>query len=165
MIVVLMGVSGSGKTTIGKKLAAKLGWTFADADDFQPIANVDKMRAGSPLTDEDRCPWLQALRKYIDDVVERGDNLVLACSALRHNYREYLAADNPAVVRYVYLEGSEELIRERLANRKGHFMPSTLLPTQFEALEPPDDALRIDIRPAPEVIVDRIIHSLRLAIA
>src|SRR4051794_26344857 len=111
MIVVLMGVSGSGKTTVGKVLAEKRGWRFVDADDFHPAANVEKMSRGEPLTDEDRRPWLAALRRRIDEAAERGEDVVLACSALKHDYREYLRSDHPGGVRYVYLEGSEELIR------------------------------------------------------
>ena len=162
MIVVLMGVSGSGKTTVGKVLAAKLGWAFVDADDFHPAANVAKMRRGEPLTDEDRRPWLAALRQRIDRACEGGEDLVLACSALKHSYRDYLRADAPACVRYVYLEGSEELIRQRLAGRKGHFMPPGLLHSQFEALEPPRDAVRIDVHPAPGAIAERIREALGL---
>lgn len=162
MIVVLMGVSGSGKTTVGKVLAAKLGWQFADGDDFHPAANIEKMQRGSPLTDEDRRPWLTSLREYIDDAVDRGENLVLACSALNHNYREYLTADNSDFVRYVYMQGSEELIAKRLAERDGHFMPSSLLRSQFDALEPPQDALRVDIAPAPPIIAETIMHNLKL---
>ena len=157
-----MGVSGSGKTTVGNILAAKLGWQFADGDDFHPADNIEKMRRGSPLTDEDRCPWLRSLREYIAGTCERGEDLVLACSALSHDYREYLSADNSGCVRFVYLKGSEELIRQRLANRTGHFMPPSLLRSQFQALEPPDDAVRIDITPSPEIIVERIMDALKL---
>lgn len=160
MIIVLMGVSGSGKTTVGQILAGKLGWTFIDADDYHPAANVEKMRRGEPLTDEDRRPWLAALRERIDRACERGEDLVVACSALKHAYRDYLREDEPGCVRFVYLEGSEELIRARLANRRGHFMPPSLLHSQFEALEPPADALRIDVTPAPEVIAEQIRQGL-----
>lgn len=162
MIVVLMGVSGSGKTTVGKLLAVKVGWQFADADDFHPATNVEKMRQGSPLTDEDRSPWLRTLREYIDTVAERGENLVLACSALNHDYREYLTADNSKHVRYVYLQGSEELIAKRLAKRRGHFMPPSLLRSQFEALEPPQDTIRVDITASPAIIAETIMHALKL---
>ena len=162
MIVVLMGVSGSGKTTVGKVLAEKLDWPFADADDFHPAANIEKMQRGSPLTTKDRCPWLRSLREYIDAVAERGEDLVLACSALSHDYREYLTADNSKHVRYVYLKGSKELIAKRLEERRGHFMPSSLLHSQFEVLEPPQDALRMDIAPDPATIAERIIHALKL---
>jgi gluconokinase len=163
MIVVLMGVSGSGKTTVGKLLAEKLAWPFADADEFHPASNIEKMRRGSPLTDNDRFPWLRSLREYIDEVADRDGNLVLACSALSHDYRQYLTADNSRHVRYVYLEGSEELIASRLAKREGHFMPPSLLRTQFEALEPPHDAVRIDIAPPPDVIVVSIMRELQLS--
>jgi gluconokinase len=164
VIVVLMGVSGSGKTTVGRELAASLGWTFLDADDFHPAANVAKMSRGEPLTDEDRRPWLDSLRERIDLAHGRGEDAVLACSALKHAYRDYLRADEPAQVRYVYLEGSEELIRERLAKRRGHFMPPGLLHSQFEALEPPADAVRIDVTPAPDVIAGKIRAALGLRV-
>lgn len=160
MVVVLMGVSGSGKTTVGEVLAARLGWPFVDADDFHPPANVEKMRAGVPLTDADRGPWLAALRRRLDDACDRGESLVLACSALKHAYQHYLERHHPADVRYVYLHGSEELIRERLAARTGHFMNPALLHSQFETLEPPDDAVRVDISGTPESIADEIRRRL-----
>ena len=133
MILVLMGVSGSGKSTVGKLLAEQLGWSFIEADDFHPAANVKKMHGGEPLTDADRRPWLDVLRQKVDDVCARGENAILACSALKHAYQEYLARDEPDCVRYVYLHGSEELIRQRLAVRTGHFMNPGLLHSQFEA--------------------------------
>src|SRR5262245_41962769 len=114
MIVVLMGVSGSGKTAVGQVLARKLGWRFIEGDDFHPPANIEKMRSGQPLSDADRRPWLKALREHIDAACERGENLVVACSALKHDYREYLKEDEPGCVRFVYLEGDEALIAERL---------------------------------------------------
>ncbi|MCI0701714.1 MAG: gluconokinase [Planctomycetia bacterium] len=162
MVIVMMGVSGSGKTTIGKLLAEQLGWTFVEADDFHPTANVEKMRSGTPLTDGDRRPWLAALRKRIDEACNRGENVVLACSALKHSYQDYLERDDPACVHYVYLHGSEELIRKRLAERKGHFMNPSLLHSQFETLEPPADAIRVDVAPEPEVIVAEIRKKLGL---
>lgn len=162
MIVVLMGVSGSGKSTIGKILAEQLGWTFVEADDYHPPANVEKMRRGQPLTDEDRRPWLRELRDRIDAACARGENVVLACSALKHAYQDYLERNEPECVQYVYLHGSEELIRQRLAARKGHFMNPTLLHSQFEALEPPADAIRVDIAPAPEVIAAEVKKKLGL---
>src|SRR5262245_31320474 len=106
MILVLMGVSGSGKTTVGQVLAGQLGWTFYDADDYHPAANIEKLRRGIPLTDEDRAPWLQALARLIDDARDRGENIVLACSALKHTYQEYLRHHLDSV-RYVFLQGSE----------------------------------------------------------
>lgn len=161
MIVVLMGVSGSGKTTVGEILAGRLGWRFVDADDYHPPENVAKMRAGQPLTDDDRRPWLAALARLIDDVRDCGENLVLACSALKHEYRDYLR-DGAKDVVYIYLEGPEELIRERLAHRTGHFMDPHLLHSQFEALEPPQHAIRVNIRPTPEQIAAEIERKLGL---
>ena len=152
MVVVLMGVSGSGKTTVGKILARELGWTFVEADDFHPRANVEKMRRGVPLDDDDRRPWLRALRGRVEQLCRDGEDAVLACSALKHAYQDYLEGHDPACVHYVYLRGSEELIRQRLAGRKGHFMPPGLLSSQFEALEPPAGAVEVDIAPPPEVI-------------
>lgn len=160
MIVVLMGVSGSGKTTIGKELAAALGWTFVDADDFHPAANIAKMHRGEPLTDDDRRPWLAALRQRIDAAAERGENIVLACSALKHAYQEYLQHENLEQIHYVYLSGSEELIRQRLAGRKGHFMNPHLLHSQFETLEAPEHAVVVDIAPPPQEIVAAIRQKL-----
>jgi gluconokinase len=156
MILVLMGVSGSGKSTVGRILAERLGWTFVEADDFHPPANVEKMRDGTPLDDADRRPWLDALRKRVDEACATGENVVLACSALKHDYREYLERDDPPCVEYVYLEGSPDLIQQRLAARKGHFMNPKLLGSQFEALEPPASAVRVDITPRPEEIADEI---------
>jgi gluconokinase len=162
MIVVLMGVSGSGKTTIGKILADRLGWTFVEGDDFHPAANVAKMHAGIPLTDADRAPWLAALRERIDAATARGENIVLACSALKHAYQDYLEQHEPDNVRYVYLHGSEELIQQRLAARKGHFMNPNLLHSQFEVLEAPTHAIRVEVSGAPEAVADEIRQKLRL---
>jgi gluconokinase len=162
MILVLMGVSGSGKSTVGKILADSLGWTFLDADDFHPAANVEKMHKGIPLDDADRGPWLAALRQRIADACRRGKSMVLACSALKHRYQDYLEQDDPPCVRYVYLAGSPELIRKRLAGRAGHFMNPALLGSQFDALEPPDDAIRVDISPLPEQVAAEIRRKVGL---
>lgn len=162
MIIVIMGVSGTGKTTVGKLLARALGWTFADADDFHPASNVEKLRQGIPLEDDDRRPWLDALRHRLDRAHAQGENLVLACSALKHSYRDYLTHDEPDSVRYVYLVGSEELIQSRLAGRTGHFMNPSLLKSQLETLEPPEEAIRIDVAPPPDVIVVDIRDKLGL---
>jgi len=162
MILVLMGVSGSGKSTIGRILADSLGWTFLDADDFHPAANVEKMHKGIPLDDADRGPWLDRLRHIIDEACRKGENMVLACSALKHRYQDYLEQDDPPCVRYVYLEGSPELIRQRLDARTGHFMNPALLGSQFEALEPPDDAIRVNIAPPPEQVAAEIRRKLDL---
>jgi gluconokinase len=162
MILVLMGVSGSGKTTVGRLLAEQLGWTFVEADDYHPRANVEKMHRGEPLNDEDRRPWLAALRQRIDEACGRGENVVVACSALKHAYQDYLDQHEPACVHYVYLHGSEELLRERLAARKGHFMNPALLHSQFQILEPPEHAVRVEVSPTPEVIVATIRNKLGL---
>ena len=162
MVVVLMGVSGSGKTTIGKILAGKLGWPFVEGDDYHPAANVEKMRAGTPLTDEDRRPWLAALRERVDRACTTGENIVLACSALKHAYQDYLERHDPACVHYVYLHGSEELIKKRLAARKGHFMNPALLHSQFETLEPPAEAVRVDVAGSPEDVADEVRRRLGL---
>ena len=159
MILVLMGVSGTGKTTVGKILASRLGWTFVEGDDFHSAANKAKMHAGIPLTDADRWPWLEALRHRIDEARARRENLVLACSALKHSYQHYLR-DDLNNVHYVYLEASESVIRERLAHRAGHFMNPDLLHSQFETLEPPEHALRVDVKPPPDVVADEILARL-----
>jgi gluconokinase len=156
MIVVLMGVSGVGKTTVGVCLAADLGWTFIEADEFHPPTNVEKMRDGDPLTDNDRWPWLRGLRGRIEEACLRGENAVIACSALRAEYRRYLEQGCPERVRYVYLRASPELIRQRLEDRAGHFMNPALLDSQFETLERPQGKVEVDAAPAPEVIAAEI---------
>ena len=162
MILVLMGVSGSGKTTVGKELARELGWDFVDADVYHPPANIEKMRRGIPLDDADRRPWLDALRRRIDEARDRGENVVLACSALKHDYQEYLRREAPEQIHFVHLRGSEELIRQRLAARKGHFMNPGLLHSQLETLEPPEHAVVVDITPPPDVIAADIRRKLDL---
>jgi gluconokinase len=168
VIVVVMGVTGAGKSAVGKLLAKELGWTFVEGDDFHPPANVDKMRQGIPLDDEDRRPWLDAIRNRLDQAgrqgenVLQGENIVLACSALKHRYQDYLAGHAPDAIRFVYLFGSPETIRERLANRTGHFMNPTLLASQFHDLEPPEDAIRVEINQPPPAIVAEIRANLKI---
>jgi gluconokinase len=159
-ILVAMGVSGSGKTTVGRGLAEALGWTFIEGDDLHPEANVEKMARGIPLTDEDRQPWLQAIRQRIDQLIEAGESAVISCSALKQAYREFLAAGRDEVS-FVYLKGSFELMRERLAKRKGHYMPLSLLASQFDALQEPADAIVVDVEQSPESIIRQILQALR----
>lgn len=161
MIVVVMGVSGAGKSTIGMRLAAALDWTFHDGDALHSPANVRKMQSGQPLTDKDRAAWLAAVRRLIDTLVATDEPAVIACSALRDAYRHVLADGRPEV-RFVWLHGDPALIRARLAGRKGHFMPASLLDSQLATLEPPADALAVDVAPSPEAIVATIRHGLGL---
>jgi gluconokinase len=139
-----MGVSGSGKTTIGHALATALGWPFRDADDVHPPANVDKMRAGIALTDDDRWPWLDRVAEEMRRVEQSDGHVIVACSALKQSYRDRLAAAGD--VRFVYLAGDYDTIAARVAARKHEYMPAALLSSQFSTLEPPADALVIDIR-------------------
>jgi len=160
MVIVVMGVTGSGKTTIGNLLAARLRWEFADADDFHSSANKEKMHKGIPLTDADRLPWLAAMHDQIAKWVALKQNVVLACSALKQSYREFLWSGPE--VRFVYLKGSYELIAERLRARKGHFADEHILAGQFRDLEEPSDAIAVDIGASPEEIVDEICRRLDL---
>jgi gluconokinase len=161
MIVVLMGVSGSGKTTIGIMLATALKWRFYEGDDLHSAADRNKMTRGIPLTDADRLPWLRRVRRLIERCVTDKVDAIIACSALKQSYRELIVSD-PKQVRVVYLRGSPNLIKARLAKRKGHFMPTALLPSQFEALEEPRDAITINVWDTPARIVGAI--RKRLAI-
>jgi gluconokinase len=161
MIVVLMGVSGSGKTTIGTLLAQRCGAIFADADDFHPPANKQKMAAGHPLNDEDREPWLETLNQLLRGWHDGGKSGILACSALKEKYRETLSSGMPeGAMTYVFLDGSRELIASRLAARHHEFMNSKLLDSQFAALEAPDDAVRVGIDRTPAEVVDEILQHI-----
>ena len=159
-IIVLMGVSGSGKTTVGKLLCEKTEWTFYEGDDFHPEENVEKMRAGTPLTDEDRVPWLLALREIIEQHLEKNTSAVIACSALKASYREVLQRDDRRI-QFVFLKGEMPLIQSRLNQRKDHYMPADLLQSQFDTLEEPGSALVVDIGPVPEEIVEHILSTLK----
>jgi gluconokinase len=158
MIVIIMGTTGSGKTTIGGLLAERLGWEFVDADDFHPPANVQKMKHGIPLTDADREPWLKALHDKIVQWNTEGRNVVLACSALKQSYRDELRVGSG--VKFVYLKGSYELFSKRVLARKGHFAKQDLLVSQFATLEEPGDAITVDAGPAPEQIVAEVRKQL-----
>ena len=163
MIVIVFGVSGAGKTTIGKLLAEELGWQFYEADDFHPRANIEKMRSGLPLTDEDRWPWLERLREQIMRSLAAKKNTVLACSALKRVYREHLRVSGD--VKFVFLRGEYALIERQLRRRRGHFMNPALLQSQFADLEEPqpdEDVLTIDLGRSPQQLVDEIKAKLNL---
>jgi carbohydrate kinase (thermoresistant glucokinase family) len=165
MIVLVAGVSGSGKTTVGTLLAARLGWPFADGDSFHPAGNVAKMRAGLPLTDADRRPWLAAMGAWMDERTAAGQSAVLACSALKRSYRAALLAGRPAA-RMAFLQVSHDQDAARLSARHGHFFPAKLLDSQFAVLEMPEDSKRIIVVPAhsePATVVADIMARLGLA--
>jgi gluconokinase len=163
VIVIVFGVSGAGKTTIGKLLAEQLGWQFYEADDFHPRANIEKMRSGRPLTDEDRWPWLERLREQITRSINAKDNAVLACSALKRAYRDRLRVSDD--VTFVFLRGDYALIAEQLRHRRGHFMNPELLRSQFADLEQPEpdeDVLTTELGRAPQELLEDIKAKLRL---
>ena len=164
-VVVVMGVSGAGKSTIAGMLAARLGWTYEDADWFHPEANVEKMHSGKPLTDEDRWPWLHAIAAWIDATRRAGGHGVIACSALKRAYRDILVGSRRDV-RIVYLKGERELVAHRTALRHGHFMPASLLDSQFATLQEPgadERPIVVSIDARPRAIVDTLIAKLGLA--
>ena len=161
MILIAMGVSGCGKTTIGEMLAKKLNCDFADADSFHSQANKDKMHKGIPLDDEDRWPWLKAIRTSIEEKLADGQSHVYACSALKRVYRDILRDGNKDVT-FVFLKGTPELLRERIKTRTGHFFDPALLQSQLDTLEPPgpDEAIEVDIALSPEAIVDKVLKEV-----
>ncbi len=161
MVLILMGPMGSGKTAVGKMLAKKLGWPFYDGDNFHPEENVEKMRAGIALTDEDRRLWLEKLRDNIERWLKERQNTILACSALKQSYRDILGVDQKAV-RTIYLKGSYQLLRKRIEDRQHPYMNKDLLRSQLDTLEEPEEGLRVDISATPEMIVSTIIQNLKL---
>jgi gluconokinase len=164
MIVVVAGVSGSGKTTVGAMLAGRLGWAFADGDSFHPPANIARMRAGLPLTDAERRPWLAAIAAWMDDRIAAGESAVVACSALKRAYRQMLVHDRPEI-HLAFLQIDREVDGDRLAARHGHFFPAKLLDSQFADLEnprPAEGALIVSAQAEPADIVEEIIRSLHL---
>jgi gluconokinase len=161
-VLVVMGVSGSGKTTLGELLAARLGWPFKEGDELHPPANVEKMRAGQPLDDADRAPWLKAIGEWIDGWLANGQSGVISCSALKRAYRETIAAGRPQV-RFVFIDLDEATIAERLKHRKGHYWPPALLHSQFEALEvptPDEPVIRVDGHEARDAQVDQVVAAV-----
>lgn len=159
IVIYIMGVAGSGKTTIGQKLSAKTGYTFYDADHFHPPQNIDKMQAGQPLTDEDRWPWLDNIHAFVSKQLQTS-NVIVACSALKEVYRQRLSKGIENQCRWVYLNGSYDIILQRMQSRTAHYMPATLLQSQFDALEVPENIIEADIAMAPEKIVDEIIAKI-----
>ena len=160
MILIVMGVTASGKRTVGRRAAARLGWPFYDADDFHPPDNIAKMSRGEPLTDDDRGPWLDALHRSMADHEEGGRSAIYACSALKERYRQVLRGDLTSV-HFVYLKGDIDTLQARLDHRKGHFMPRTMLPSQLAALEEPADALILDAGLPTRDLVDRVVDFVQ----
>lgn len=158
-LIIIMGVSGSGKTTIAQMLSEKTGWPFYDADAFHPQQNIDKMSAGIPLTDEDRWPWLDSMNAFAKEKLN-SSNVILTCSALKEIYRQRLVKDIDYNCRWVYLKGDFNTIVQRMHQREQHYMPAALLQSQFDALEEPADALVEDICQAPENIADHLLNKL-----
>jgi len=154
-----MGVAGSGKTAVGKGVAARLNWLFLDADDFHPAANIEKMKHGIPLNDQDRLPWLRALRDELKRLLAEGRSVILACSALKESYRKLLS-DDVAPMSFVLLDVDQETIRERLQHRSAHFFPKELMNSQFAALEKPKDAIIIDARKSLDEVTDRVVQAV-----
>ncbi len=159
-----MGVSGAGKTAIGELLAERLGWPFVDADDLHPAANIRKMATGVPLTDEDRLPWLRSVRDVIVEHAGSGRSAVVACSALKRNYRNLLLAGQ-ADTRLVYLRGSPAVLQRRLGERRGHFFDPSLLASQLETMEEPTDALVVDVDGELEAVVEAVVAALSLPLS
>ncbi|WP_182087268.1 gluconokinase [Aureimonas sp. ME7] len=159
-----MGPSGTGKTTTAKGLAARLGWRFAEADEFHPPANIEKMREGVPLNDEDRAPWLASIRDWISERADAGASVVITCSALKRRYRDTLR-EARSHVRFVELEGDMDVIRERMEKRRGHYMPPSLLASQFadfQPLEADEEGVRVSVAQAPDAVVEDALHRLGL---
>lgn len=160
--LVLMGVAGSGKTTLAEILTARLGWPYAEADDFHPPANIDKMRASTPLTDADRAPWLAAMRDWLSEQARAGHSTVVTCSALRRAYRDVLR-EAQGRVRFVHLSAEADVIGPRLEHRPGHFMPASLLPSQFATLEPladDEDGIVVQVDVPPDEVAERVLAEL-----
>ena len=158
-VLVITGVAGSGKSTVGRALAARLGWRFQDADDLHTAESIDRMHRGLPLDDAMRQPWLERVRAVIEDAIRTGASVVVACSALKQRYRDFLSVGSPTV-HFVFLDASRELLQERLAARQQHFAGTSLLESQLDTLERPQDALALDASKPVDELVDAIIASL-----
>ena len=158
--IIIMGVSGCGKTSVGQALSASTGWPFFDGDDFHPQANVDKMARGIPLDDTDRQPWLEALHNLIAEHLSQEQSLIVACSALKASYREILRGELEHVL-FVHLDGSFDLIYARMQRRSGHYMKAGMLRSQFETLEPPEEALEVSIEQPVSEIIDKIVATIK----
>jgi gluconokinase len=164
VVLVVMGVSGCGKTTVAALLAGRLGWPFEEGDALHPPSNIEKMKAGHPLTDDDRGPWLEKVAEWVEERLDAGESGLITCSALKRSYREVINRRGSGVM-FVYLAGSRETVATRLAARHGHFMPASLLDSQFADLEEPtsdEPEIRVDIGPAPGVIAQGIVNDLGL---
>ncbi len=155
MVIIIMGISGSGKTTVGQQLADDLGWKYFDGDDFHSVKNIAKMSVGIPLNDDDRSVWLSQISQHIKELIKKHDNAVVSCSALKQEYRRQLQNDSEAV-KFVYLKGPKALIKKRLESRSGHFMSVDLINSQFETLEEPEQVLVVDIKQSPKIISNAI---------
>jgi carbohydrate kinase (thermoresistant glucokinase family) len=167
VVLVLMGVAGCGKTTVAAILSGRLGWPFEEGDALHPQANIDKMASGHPLTDADRAPWLDLVAEWVEECLDAGENGLITCSALKRSYRDIINRRGKGV-EFVYLAGTRELIGDRLVARHGHFMPPSLLESQFADLQEPsadEPAIRVDVGPAPSVIAQTIIQTLNLQAA
>ena len=163
VVLVVMGVSGSGKTTVGSMLAHRLRWPFQEGDELHPQANIDKMKSGRPLTDADRGPWLQLIADWVEQRLDAGQSGIITCSALKRAYRNVIDRRRRGVA-FIFLDGSQKTIALRLASRHSHFMPPQLLLSQFEDLEPPapdEPAMRFDVDAAPEQLVDEVIEAIK----
>ncbi|MHB1688346.1 MAG: gluconokinase [Ignavibacteriaceae bacterium] len=159
MVLIIMGVSGSGKTTIGKLLSDKLGWRFYEGDEYHPKENIEKMKNGISLNDEDRKPWLMKLRSIIEESISKKNNIIISCSALKESYRKILQVNNE--VNFVYLKGSFEMVEKRMKEREDHFMKPGMLQSQFDALDEPKNAIIVDIENSSEKITINILNKIK----
>ena len=159
-VIYIMGVAGSGKTTIGQRLSSLTGYAFYDADYFHPEANIEKMKSGQPLNDQDREPWLDNIHQFVCEALQ-SNSIILACSALKKSYRQRLSKGIDSQCRWVFLKGDYQTILRRMQGRTGHYMPPSLLQSQFDSLEIPADAIEVDINQSPDYIAEEIIQKIK----